>query len=155
MRPPVFNGLTLMVSLSRFGGLTVRPWAISFFSILLAPAHEPDIVVDDGRWPDGQPGGVRHIEFLELDLLRPDLFQEILEDGDGQEFAGATPISKTERRKPRIVADGMRLAIDNAKNSAECAVRHVGVPPPSLTGNEAFSNGHLANPIALAVSLPT
>jgi hypothetical protein len=26
-----FNGLDLMVSLSRFGGLTVRPWAASLF----------------------------------------------------------------------------------------------------------------------------
>jgi hypothetical protein len=32
-----FNGLDLMVSLSRFGGLTVRPWAASFFSSLLDP----------------------------------------------------------------------------------------------------------------------
>jgi hypothetical protein len=30
-----FNGLDLMVSLSWFGGLTVRPWAASFFSSLL------------------------------------------------------------------------------------------------------------------------
>ena len=29
-----FKGLDLMVSLSRFGGLTVRPWAASFFSSL-------------------------------------------------------------------------------------------------------------------------
>ena len=35
MRSRVFNGLALMVSLSRFGGLTVSPWATSFFSILL------------------------------------------------------------------------------------------------------------------------
>jgi hypothetical protein len=34
MRLSVFNGLDLMVSLSRFGGLTVRPWAASFFSLL-------------------------------------------------------------------------------------------------------------------------
>ena len=30
-----FNDLGLMVSLSRFGGLTVRPWAASLFSNLL------------------------------------------------------------------------------------------------------------------------
>jgi hypothetical protein len=35
MRWSDFNGLDLMVSLSRFGGLTVRPWAASFFSSLL------------------------------------------------------------------------------------------------------------------------
>ena len=35
MRSGVFNGLALMVSLPRFGGLTVRPWPTSFFSILL------------------------------------------------------------------------------------------------------------------------
>jgi hypothetical protein len=34
MRSSVFNESILMVSLSRFGGLTVRPWA-SFFSSLL------------------------------------------------------------------------------------------------------------------------
>src|SRR5271165_7412109 len=34
MRSRVFNGLALVVSLSRFGGLTVRPWAASFFSRL-------------------------------------------------------------------------------------------------------------------------
>jgi hypothetical protein len=34
-RPSDFNGLDLMVTLSRFGGLTVRPWAASFFSSLL------------------------------------------------------------------------------------------------------------------------
>jgi hypothetical protein len=36
MRPSDFNGLNLMVSLSLFGGLTVRPWAAAFFSRLLA-----------------------------------------------------------------------------------------------------------------------
>jgi hypothetical protein len=30
MRSRVFNGLALMVSLSRFVGLTVRPWVTSF-----------------------------------------------------------------------------------------------------------------------------
>jgi hypothetical protein len=35
MRASDFNGLDLMVTLSRFGGLTVRPWATMFFSILL------------------------------------------------------------------------------------------------------------------------
>jgi hypothetical protein len=30
MRLRVFNGLALMVSLSRFVGLTVRPWVTSF-----------------------------------------------------------------------------------------------------------------------------
>src|SRR5271166_807156 len=34
MRSRVFNGLILMVSLSRFGGLTVRPWATSLFQYL-------------------------------------------------------------------------------------------------------------------------
>jgi hypothetical protein len=34
MRWSDFNGSDLMVSLSRFGGLTVRPWATSFFSIV-------------------------------------------------------------------------------------------------------------------------
>jgi hypothetical protein len=34
MRLRVVSGLALMVSLSRFGGLTVRPWATSFFSNL-------------------------------------------------------------------------------------------------------------------------
>ena len=42
-------------------------------------ADKADIVVDDGGWPDGQLLRVRHIELLELDSLRPDLFQEILE----------------------------------------------------------------------------
>jgi hypothetical protein len=32
MRVRDFNGLDFMASLSRFGGLTVRPWAASFFS---------------------------------------------------------------------------------------------------------------------------
>lgn len=50
--------------------------------------------------PTGSLAGLGHIEFLELDLLRPDLFQEILKDGDGQKLPGAAPISKTERRKP-------------------------------------------------------
>jgi hypothetical protein len=36
MRWSDFNGLDLMVSLSRFGGLTVGPWAASFFSGLLS-----------------------------------------------------------------------------------------------------------------------
>jgi hypothetical protein len=35
MRWSDFNGLDLRVSLSRFGALTVRPWATSFFSSLL------------------------------------------------------------------------------------------------------------------------
>jgi len=35
MRASDFNGLDLMVSSSRFGGLTVRPWATSFFRSLL------------------------------------------------------------------------------------------------------------------------
>ena len=35
MRWSDFNGLNLMVSLSRFGRLTVRPWAASFVSGLL------------------------------------------------------------------------------------------------------------------------
>ncbi len=38
MRVGDFNGLGLMASLSRFGGLTVRPWAASFFSNLLTGA---------------------------------------------------------------------------------------------------------------------
>jgi hypothetical protein len=36
MRQSDFNGLDLMVGLSRFGGLTVRPRATSFCSILLS-----------------------------------------------------------------------------------------------------------------------
>ncbi len=35
MRVSDFNGLDLMVSLSRFGALIVRPWAASFVSGLL------------------------------------------------------------------------------------------------------------------------
>jgi hypothetical protein len=35
IRSSDFNGLGLMVRLSRFGGLTVRPWAASLFSNLL------------------------------------------------------------------------------------------------------------------------
>jgi len=35
MRVSDFNGLDLMVSLSRFDGLTVRPWAASFFNVML------------------------------------------------------------------------------------------------------------------------
>jgi hypothetical protein len=35
MRSSDFNGLDLMVCLSRFDGLTVRPWAASLFSNLL------------------------------------------------------------------------------------------------------------------------
>jgi hypothetical protein len=37
MRWSDFNGLDLMVSLSRFDGLTVRPWAV--FSSLLEPVE--------------------------------------------------------------------------------------------------------------------
>jgi hypothetical protein len=33
MRLSVFNELSLMVSLSRFGGLTVRPWATALFDL--------------------------------------------------------------------------------------------------------------------------
>jgi hypothetical protein len=35
MRLRVINEFILMVSLSRFGGLTVRPWATPFFSRLI------------------------------------------------------------------------------------------------------------------------
>src|SRR5208337_145618 len=94
----------------------------------LAPPHEADIVVDNCGRPDGQLGWVRQIELLELDLLRPDLLQEILEDCDRQQFTGAAPVAKTERRKARIVADGLRLAVDHAENRAESAVRHLGFP---------------------------
>jgi hypothetical protein len=79
--------------------------------------------------PTGSLAGFGTSSFWNSIFCTQTFFQEILEDGDGQELAGAAPISKTERRKARIVADRMQLAIDNAKNSAECAVRHVGVPP--------------------------
>jgi hypothetical protein len=36
-----FNGLNLMVNLSRFVGLTVGPWAASFLSCLLGAAGWP------------------------------------------------------------------------------------------------------------------
>ncbi len=41
MRPSDINGLDLMGSLSRFDGLTVRPWAATFFSNLLFGSEGP------------------------------------------------------------------------------------------------------------------
>jgi hypothetical protein len=40
MRLRVISGLALMVSLSRFGGLTVRPWATSFDRLILRQAQD-------------------------------------------------------------------------------------------------------------------
>jgi hypothetical protein len=66
MRLSVFNELILMVSLSRFGGLTVRPWATSFFSNLLEAAH-----AFVARLEEASTGSCRFLFALLTQTLQP------------------------------------------------------------------------------------
>jgi hypothetical protein len=62
------------------------------------PPGEPDIVADDGRWSDRQRLRIGDIELLELDLVLPDLPQEVLEHLDRELLAGAAAVAEAELR---------------------------------------------------------
>ena len=77
----------------------------------------------------------------------PNFAQEILEDLDGELLAGTATIAEAERREARIVADGQRLAVDDAEHGAETAIVHSGLASVLDLERLVWSNGHLAKPI--------
>src|SRR5712691_2771291 len=89
---------------------------------------EPNVVSNDRRRSNGKRFRIGDVELLELDFVFPHLPQEIFENLDRELLGGAATISETKWRKAGIVADGQRLATDDAIDGAKDAIVQHGFP---------------------------
>src|ERR1700694_4746287 len=90
--------------------------------LLLRRPGEANVVADDFGRSDRKRFRMGDVELLELDFALPYLPQEIRENLGRELLAGTATISETEGRKAGIVADGERLAVDDAIDSAKAAI---------------------------------
>src|SRR5271169_171527 len=84
---------------------------------------EGDVVGDDGVRTDRHQTRVRQVQTAEGYLVAPDRPQEVFKDLDRELLAWTAAITEAEWRKPRVVADRQRLAVDHAEHRAKRAIR--------------------------------
>src|ERR1700722_432278 len=96
-------------------------------SLTLRRSAEPKIVFDHGVWPDRHLTRICQIELAKHDLVAPDLTNEIFKNLNSQLLTWTPSVSKAERSEAGIVANRKTFPTDNTENSAEAAVRDVGL----------------------------
>jgi hypothetical protein len=89
---------------------------------------EPKIVFYDGPRPNGNLPRGGQVQFYELDLVLPDLAQEVLKHLDRELFSRAPSIAEAERGVPGIIGDRQGLAVDLSEDGAEPAIGDARLP---------------------------
>src|SRR5260370_18922945 len=120
---------------------------------------EPNVVSNDRRRSNGKRFRIGDVELLELDFVFPHLPQEIFENLYRELLGGAATISETKWRKAGIVADGQRLAIDDAIGGAKATIVQHGFPavldPETPFNQRAFDSTELFHPRFLLPVAPS